>query len=595
MFNQLKYPFDINFILRKRKKLRSELLKTSKLKPIKIAILGGSTTSDISDMLEIFLLQAGFIPEFYISEYAKYFEDAVIDNTDLKLFAPDITYVFTTRKNIIFKPKIFDSPEEVAGCIEKELNRYKEIWQSLKNDLGCTIIQNNFDLPHVRTLGGLDTNELYGETNYIMHLNLEFAKEAREKNELIINDIFYLSSRLGLDYWHNPDYWFGYKMAITPQASIHLSHLVVNLIKGIYGLNSKCLVLDLDNTLWGGVIGDDGLAGISLGQESSKGEAFYDFQKYCSELNKRGIILSVCSKNDINNAKEGFSHSDSVLELSSFAAFCANWDMKSENIINIAKEINIGTDSLVFIDDNPVERSLVSSQLPEVKVPEVGANVSDYSKYIDREGFFETIKLSSDDSVRASAYAENKKRIKLQSKFENYGDFLESLEMVGEASVFEEQYLQRINQLTNKTNQFNLTTKRTTFSEIETIANSDIHIGIYGRLSDKFGDNGLVSVIAGEIKEAKFYIDIWLMSCRVLKREMEYFMLDGLVKECKKNKVEKLVGVYIPSPKNNMVRNHYKTLGFKLKNSNEEQEITEWILDISSYSNLNKHIKVDKK
>jgi FkbH-like protein len=293
------------------------------------------------------------------------------------------------------------------------------------------------------------------------------------------------------------------------------------------------------------------------------------------------VILTVCSKNDAENAKEGFSHPDSVLKFEDFSAFKANWDPKPESIRKIADELNIGLDSLVFVDDNPAERAIVSEQLPEVAVPEMGSDVSCFAEILERERYFEMNKLVKDDLNRSAYYASNAQRGACETSFANYGDFLASLEMVAEIGPFVPVYLERITQLINKTNQFNLTTRRYTNSEVEAISCDRGFITLYGRLADKFGDNGLVSVLIGRVSNDAVEIDTWLMSCRVLKRDMELAMFDALVEECHARGIRTIIGVYIPSKKNSMVAGHYSELGFRhLEQTFENRQL--WEYDVPS-------------
>ena len=266
MFMQsLNYPFDTKAILRKRRSIRKELSLQKDLKDIRVALLGGSTTSDILNFVEIFLLNAGFMPTFFESEYGKYFEDVVVDDSELRAFKPDIVFIHTTHVNLINAPNLFSSDAEVESCLRAEMEYYEAIWSKLSEELNCLIIQNNFDLPFLRSLGNLDSTEIYGKTNFLNRLNLEFSSAARQNPKLIINDINYLSFQVGLNQWYDPDYWYSYKMAVTPLGCIYLGHAITKLICAAYGKTRKCLVLDLDNTMWGGVIGDDGLESITIG------------------------------------------------------------------------------------------------------------------------------------------------------------------------------------------------------------------------------------------------------------------------------------------------------------------------------------------
>jgi FkbH-like protein len=585
----LEYPINSEIVLRKKKSIKKELLKDSSFIEKNIAILGGSTTSEIRNILELFLLDNGIKPNFYESEYNKYYEDALFGNDELDKFNPDIVYIHTTNKNIIKYPDFKDTQDDIRILIDNEINKYKSIWKSLSK-YDCTIIQNNFDYPINRSLGNLDCYDIHGRTYFINQLNQEFSKSANEIKSLCINDINYLSSYVGLQKWFDKSLWYQAKYAVSMDAIPKLAFNISKIISSIFGKTKKCLVLDLDNTCWGGVIGDDGLNGIHIGTETAISEVYTTFQKYVKELKDRGITLAVCSKNDLENAKEGFSHPDTVLQFNDFTSFKANWEAKHQNIQNIVKEINIGIDSLVFIDDNPVERDIVSSQLPSVSVPNVGDDVINFIDHIDRNGYFESTSLSTDDVNRNKYYEDNKKRVQEEATFKSYSDFLASLEMKAEIKSFSSVYLDRITQLTNKTNQFNLTTKRYTSGEIESITSSDQYIKIYGKLIDKYGDNGLIAISIGSIQQKQCHIDLWLMSCRVLKRDMEFAMFDEMVRQCEEKGLSEIIGYYYKSSKNNMVSDLYEKFGFDLIEQNNNDTI--WKLDIRDYKNKNKFIGV---
>ncbi len=586
----LNYPLKHHTLLRKKKSIKKELLEKGDFMEKNIAILGGSTTAEIKNILELFLLDRGIKPNFYESEYCKYYEDALFGNVDFDNFKPDIIYIHSSVVNIGNFPRLSDSEADAHTLLESEIKRYQSIWSALSK-YDCAIIQNNFDYPIDRSLGNLDCYDTHGKTHFINQLNMLFAKHAREMKNLYINDINYLSSYLGLKQWFDRALWHQAKYALSMEAIPELAFNLSKIIASIFGKTKKCLVLDLDNTCWGGVIGDDGLDGIQLGTETAVAESFTSFQMYAKELKERGITLAVCSKNDFNNAKEGFSHPNSILKFEDFTAFKANWDPKHQNILGIAKEINIGIDSLVFIDDNPVERDIVSSQVPVVSVPDVGSDVSHFIEHIDRNGYFEPTTLSADDLNRNKYYEGNKKRLEEQSTFQSYDDFLKSLNMLAEIKPFSSLYLDRITQLTNKTNQFNVTTKRYTSGEIEAISQDENYIKLYGKLTDKYGDNGLIAIVIGHTEGTVCHIDLWLMSCRVIKRDMEFAMLDALVAECLDKNVEEIIGYYYKTLKNNMVSSLFEKFGFSL--IEQDSGGSKWRLNVSKYTYKNKLIKVN--
>ena len=586
----LRAPVAVGDILRKRQAIKRELLKQTNLVPVRIAILGGSTTTEIKGMLEIFLLAQGMQPVFYESGYNRYFEDVLFENPELWNFKPNLVFIHTTWHNISEFPALLETESEVEARIRREMARFESLWEKIHKDLGAVIIQNNFDLPGLRSMGNLEASETFGSVNFVMRLNAEFASYARKHSHLLINDILYLSTQVGQAAWFRPSYWYNFHMALSPTASVALGQSVAGIVKAVYGKSKKCLVLDLDNTLWGGVIGDDGLQNLILGKDHPVGEAYLDFQRYVKNLCRRGVILAVCSKNDEENAKEGLSHPDSVLKLEDFTVFKANWKTKPENIREIAAELNIGLDSIVFVDDNPAERAIVEDQLPEVAVPNIGSDVSVFAEILEQERYFEVDKIVPDDLNRSVFYSSNAERSACQSQFSNYGDFLASLQMRAEIGPFRPVYLERITQLINKTNQFNLTTRRYNGGEVEAIAQDPAFLTLYGRLSDRFGDNGLVSVLVGQVVDEALQIDLWLMSCRVLKREMEFAMFDTLVEQCQLRGIRKIVGVYVPSKKNSMVVGHYASLGFSAMSGTSEGGEW-WSYDVPpTYSPRTRHI-----
>lgn len=590
MNNIFEYPLQTEYILRKKKSIKRELLQKDNFIEKRVAILGGSTTSEIKNILELFLLNEGIKPIFYESEYNKFYEDALFGE-ELKEFNPELIYIHTNYRNIQVFPKIENSNEEINELLENIYSKFLSIWTSLKNKFNCVIIQNNFDYPKNRIMGNYDRISQNGRINFIDKLNMKFTEYAQNNKNFYINDINYLSAQIGLNKWEDNSLWYGYKYAVSYDAIPELCKNISNMVKAIYGKNKKCIVLDLDNTLWGGIIGDDGKNGIKIGTETAIGEAYTGFQEYIKNIKDLGVTLAIASKNEDNIAREGLNLEDMRLKEKDFFTIKANWDPKSINIEKIAKEINIGLDSIVFLDDNPAEREIVKESLRVVSVPNMGNDVLNYVEHIDRNGYFEVISLSKEDLERNKYYEANKEREKEKSSFANYEDFLKSLKMKADIDFAKPLYFERIAQLTNKTNQFNLTTKRYSLADIENIASSKDEIIFYGRLQDKFGDNGLISIVIGRKEEKALHIDLWLMSCRVLKRNMEEAMFDFLIKYCKENNIEKIYGYYYKTAKNNMVKDFYKNLGFTNELLEEEKSI--WSLEVNSITeNKNKVIEI---
>jgi FkbH-like protein len=585
----------IDDILVKRKALRRQLLATEGLQEVRIAVLGGSTTGEIVNFLELLLLSQGFRPTFHEADYGRFYEDAVHHPQALVDFKPDLVYVHTSCRNVIHAPPMNCTEGELAASVEAELGRYREIWDALDRNLGCQIIQNNFEIPPSAILGNMDAVVAGGLSRFLLQLNVAFSGEASRRSRLILQDVLGLSARLGLQQWFDWDRYFGYKILLTAQAHLELARSLTAIVKAIYGKSRKVLVLDLDNTLWGGVIGDDGLDNIQIGRETPVAEAYTAFQEYCLALRNRGILLAVCSKNDEEVAKSGFRHPSSILKLEHISCFKANWEPKHENILAIGRELNLGVDSFVFVDDNPAERALVEAQVPGIAVPDIGNEVTCYAGIIEHGRYFEPASLSKEDLERAALYAKDSQRVALEARFTNYGEYLDSLDMVAEIDSFRPVYLERIAQLTNKTNQFNLTTRRYTLAELELASNDPGRLCLYGKLADRFGDNGLISVVLGRLEVDALHIDLWLMSCRVLKRDMEAAMLDVVAARAATLAVNTVYGYYVPTNKNGMVADFYPKLGFvpcAFLAPEHSKGVTRWALDLSKYRMQNLHIKV---
>jgi len=584
--------YTVNDLILKRRSLRRQLSSTEGLQPVRIAILGGSTTNEVADLLEIFLFASGFQPVFHQSEYGRYYEDAVLDPGDLIAFAPDIVYIHTSYMNVQAVPPVHCSESEFKSYVEEEAGRYRQIWESIKRNLSAQIIQNNFELPAHAVLGNIDAVSCGGASRFFLALNAEFARAASADPRLLIQDIHSLSARIGLRHWFDWDRYFSYKILMTVEGNVAVARSLASMVRAIYGKSRKVLVLDLDNTIWGGIIGDDGIEKIQIGRETPVAEAYTAFQEYCLSLHRRGILLAVCSKNDEEIAKQGFEHPDSVLKLEHISSFKVNWEPKHENILAIARELNLSVDSFVFVDDNPAERAIVEAQIPGIAVPNIGNEVSRYAAVIDEGRYFEPVALSQEDLTRAALYRSNTERSNAEAQFANYGDYLDSLEMSAEIQPFNSLYLERITQLTNKTNQFNLTTRRYTLAEMEAVMQDERYVGLYGRLSDRFGDNGLISIMLGRREHDVLHIDLWLMSCRVLKRDMELAMLDVLVEHAKAANITSLRGYYLPTKKNGMVADHYEKLGFQQYSLDPESKSSVWTLEIQTYTPRNRHIRI---
>jgi len=578
------YPIDVKTLRRKKASIRRTLLEQPNLIEKKIAVLGGSTTNEVVDQLELFLLSYGIKADFYQSEYGKYWEDAMFGSPELDGFEPDIIFIHTNWRNIIDFPQMNMDKTQVDDMLKAEYQRFEGMWQRLSEKFNCPIIQNNFERPNYRLMGNRDVWDYRGRANFVSRLNQKFYEYADGHTGFYINDIDYLAADFGISQWNDAKYWNMYK-CINMDAIPYIAQSVAFIIKSIYGRNKKVLALDLDNTLWGGIVGDDGVEGIKIGPEVPQGQVYAEFQQYCKNLKDIGAVLAVDSKNEEANALAGLNHPDGVLRPDDFVDIKANWEPKDRNLEQMASELTLGVDSFVFADDNPAEREIVSAQLPGVAVPAMDG-AENYIKVLDHSGYFEVTNLSAEDMKKTDMYHAKAEASKAKAAFADYSDYLKSLDMKATITGFEPIIVQRVAQLTNKSNQFNLTTLRCSEDDIRAMEESDDYICMAGRLVDKFADNGIVTVVAGEIRdEAEKVLDIklWLMSCRVLKRGMEDLMMNELVSKAKAKGVSKIVGYYYPTPKNAMVQDFYGDYGFKLT-SEDGAGNRVWELNVGDYS-----------
>jgi len=534
----------------------------------RLAILSSSTTAHLHAGLRIAGLRANFWLEIYEGDYGQYWRELNDPGSGLHAFRPDaILFAFDGWR---FCSRVSASDSAVAAEAALEAAREDLIgcWRKARASFGCAVLQQTV-LPTSPSLLGANEHRLPGSrAAFLSEINSGMRAWGEvEGVDLVAIDVE--AARDGLAKWHDPVLWHRAKQDIRPTAAPIYGDLVVRVLAAKAGKSRKCLVLDLDNTLWGGVIGDDGLDGIVLGQGSALGEGFLAVQDYAKQLSERGIILAVCSKNDEANALEPFDkHPEMILRRSDIACFVANWDDKAKNIETIAERLNIGLDSLVFLDDNPFERRRVREALPMVAVPEVPDEPALVPEALAAAGYFESVAVTGEDRERGALYAENAKREQVREQYGDVASYLAGLGMRAIWGYFDTLHRQRIVQLINKTNQFNLTTRRYGETDYDAFMRDENCVGLHVRLIDRFGDNGLIAVVIGKFDGPSLLIDTWLMSCRVLGREVEAATLSLLAAEARRHGATRLIGEYAPSPKNGMVREHFEKLGFALIDEN---------------------------
>ncbi|MFT4113452.1 HAD-IIIC family phosphatase [Silvibacterium sp.] len=554
----------------------------NRTKPVRLALIGSSTLAHLVPAIRIAALRRGFYVEIFEGHYGSYLQELADPNSELYAFKPHVVLLALDAHHLTAG----DSPSAEAA-----MDRIRSCWELAKNQLGAVVIQQTI-LPVFPAL--LGENEYHMPSSpaaVVTEINHQLRVAAREAGVHLLA-VDQLAQQYGLNALYDQALWHRSKQEIHPSASPVWGDHVGRLLAALRGLSFKCLVLDLDNTCWGGVIGDDGLEGIQLGQGNAAGEAFVAFQKYAAQLASRGIILAVCSKNDEANAKGPFEkHPDMVLRLKDIACFVANWQDKAGNLRHIAKTLNIGIDSLVFADDNPFERNLVRQELPMVAVPELSEDPAYYIDAIASAGYFEGLTLTSEDRERTQQYQANSERERLKESVTDMDSYLRSLQMQMVWLPFEPIGQSRVAQLINKSNQFNLTTRRYTEEDVAALMGRPDHLTLQLRLLDKFGDNGMIAVIVGKPAEDEaIEIDTWLMSCRVLGRQVEEATLNLIVEQARSLGAKQLIGRYLPSAKNGMVKEHYAKLGFTNVSQNEDGS-SEWVLDLNSYGAKPTHIQ----
>ncbi len=547
----------------------------SALPQYSLAVLGDCATQHLATALRGYGVSVGIRLNVFDADYDQIDAQVMAPDSELYRFAPQgVLLQMCTEK---LQEAFYDRPPEArASFAEDTYARIRQIWSRIGSRIPATVLQCNFPLIDDGVFGqfGNKTEQSFlFQQRKLNYLLMQGCQEA--KNTFLI-DLDALQTALGRSTFADPKLYYVAKMPISLAALPAAAKLVVDVVRSLQGAVKKCLVLDLDNTLWGGVIGDDGLSGIQIG-ELGTGHAFSDFQKWLKELKDRGILLTVCSKNNEDTAKEPFEkHPEMVLRLEDFSMFVANWEDKARNIRTIQQALNIGMDSMVFLDDNPFERELVRTMIPEITVPELPEDPALYLQYLRGLDLFETASYSREDAGRTEQYREKAQRAAFEAAFQSYDDYLEALQMRASAAAFDPFHYPRIAQLTQRSNQFNLRTVRYTEAEIEALAQDDSRIGLYFTLKDKFGDHGLISVVVLEKQpEDTLFISEWLMSCRVLKRGMEEFIVDKILSVAAQQGFRRVVGEYIPTPKNAMVKDLYEQLGFaRLENGRFQAEVS---------------------
>jgi len=554
------------------------------LKQIKLAVLGDSATQFIVQAIKGMGIECSLNIIVFEADFNQIDQQIFDPESELYQFNADVVLIFESTHKLLQKYNK-KSPDTRNHFAEDSIAHTRQLIFTIQNKINAKILFCNYTEEDDRIFGQYanKVEESFGWQ--LRKLNYLLQELSLQRPNLFICDLSTIQNTIGRERFWSPSVYTNTEMTVSIDALPYFAQSVVQIIGAFQGVFKKCIILDLDNTVWGGVIGDDGIENIQIGQLGI-GKAFTEFQYWIKKLRQRGIIVTVCSKNTESIAKEPFEkHPDMVLRLEDIAVFVANWENKPDNIRKIQKILNIGFESMVFLDDNPFERNIVKENIPEITVPELPEDPALYLDYLYNLDLFETVSYSGEDAKRTQQYQKEAERVIFQESFTDENDFLKSLNMVSETNPFNTFTIPRIAQLSQRSNQFNLRTVRYTEEDVKRIAQSDSHLTLSFTLEDKFGDNGLICAIILEKKNNKtLFIDTWFMSCRVLKRGMEAYTLNSIAELAKANGYSHVIGEYIPTPKNEMVRDHYKNLGFKLIDDGL------WQLEVEKYEKKNNYI-----
>lgn len=552
---------------------------------IRLAVLGNCATQFFSEAIEGLGKLSGINLSVFDADYNQIDEQLLEPSSEVYLYKPDEILLWISTEKL-YEEYLDKDVSTRSSFAETCMQRIEHYWDLIAKNSKARIIQLNFSEIDDKVMGQYSCKVDLTFVFQIRKLNFLLQKAESKNNRVYPVDALAVQINLGRETYFNAPLYYNAKMPVAMGALPYLAKAVIDVIMAMSGKIKKCIILDLDNTLWGGVIGDDGMAGIEIG-ELGKGHVFTNLQRWFKQLKDCGIIIAICSKNDEDIAKEPFEkHDEMVLSLSDISLFVANWNDKASNIRVIQESLNIGMDSIVFLDDNPFERNLVKEKFPDIEVPELPEDPALWLAFLQKQNYFDTASYTGERSDRTKLYQAEYERKKLKQNFESIDDYLQSLMMVGNAKPFEPLKYPRISQLTQRSNQFNLRTIRYTENEIQRIAEDDHYITLYYTLKDKFGDHGLVSVVILEKRsDEELFVDTWLMSCRVLKRGMEEFIINHMVRTATDGGFRTLLCEYLPTPKNQMVKDVYGKMGFSKIGENTYR------MDVSAFKTLKTYIK----
>lgn len=550
------------------------------LSPFRLGLVGNATTDFLKPSLEAAALRQGISLEVSLANFGQITQEAMDPGSGINRARPDAILLAIDHRGLPFRSD--DDPRWPPFDHHAGLLQLRAVCEAFQKHSGATCLVQTLPAPPDLLFGSLDSGTSGTLRASIARFNSHLIPEVVARGDVVI-DVEWLAQCVGLDNWYDDRYWYLARLPFSQRALPVYADFVSRVLGAMRGKARKCLILDLDNTIWGGVIGDDGLDGIALDQGDPRGEAFRAVQTAAVDLRKRGVVLAVCSKNDESTARQPFrEHPGMVLKEDDITLFVVNWDDKATNIERIAQRLDLGLDSMVFLDDNPVERALVRDALPEVAVPELGDDPSLYVRTLFAAGYFESVAFTKEDLARSELYKANAGRSKLLESSRNLDEFLRSLDMLIDFVPFNPISRKRVTQLINKTNQFNVTTRRYTDKQVASFEASPDHYTLQVSVQDRFGDNGVIGVVICNVHPTEWAIDTWLMSCRVLQRKIEEAICNRIVEDARRAGARKLIGTFIPTERNGIAKDLFARLGFVP--SGDDPGGAGWVLDVDRFT-----------
>jgi FkbH-like protein len=565
------------------------------LERLRLAVLSSTTVDHLVPGIRVAGVRRGFYFDVFAGGFGQYRHELMQPSQQLRKFAPDVIVLSTSARPLVSALRLDASADDVESALRAEVVELRALWKTAREQFDAVVLQQTFFDVFEPVFGGFDRLAAAAPARLVGQLNDRLAQAAREDGVALL-DVARASARDGLDAWFDPARWLQAKMEISPAAANRFGELVSRVVAAQRGRSRKCVVFDLDDTLWGGVVGDVGVERLVLGEGSAVGEAHLELQRYARRLKERGVILAVCSKNDPAIAEDAFSrHPEMALCRSDIACFVANWQDKAENLRCIAEALNIGLDSLVFVDDNPAERARVREALPMVAVPELPADPALYVRALASQGYFEAVAFTQDDAMRAASYAANVQRDALRAEATSMDQFLQGLDMEVQHGPIGAMQLERATQLINKTNQFNTTGRRYAADEVARLAADKGNVTLQFRLVDRLGDNGLVSVMilrpAAPGADHELEIDAWVMSCRVFGRQLEDEAMNIAAEEARARGAIAITARFVPTNRNGVIGHLFPGLGFRPSGAADATGVQRWRLALSAYEPRPTHIR----